>query len=94
MAAAAPTGPHGVTTTAARAATLAARAAAALPADLVRRHDHANGVSRWTVEQGIEMGRPSELTIEVTVRSGAIEAVRVGGSAVIVSEGTMDVPGP
>ena len=39
------------------------------------------------------MGRPSELTIEVTVRSGAIETVRVGGKAVIVSEGTMDVPG-
>ena len=69
-------------------------AAAALPADLVRRHDHADGLSRWTVEQGIEMGRPSELTIEVTVRSGAIEAVRVGGRAVIVSEGTMDVPDP
>ena len=69
-------------------------AAAALPADLVRRHDHADGVSRWTVEQGIEMGRPSELTIEVTVTSGTIETVRVGGTAVIVSEGTMDVPGP
>ena len=69
-------------------------AAAALPADLVRRHDHADGLSRWTVEQGIEMGRPSELKIEVTVRSGAIEAVRVGGTAVIVSEGTMDVPEP
>ena len=69
-------------------------AAAALPADLVRRHGHADGLSRWTVEQGIEMGRPSELTIEVTVRSGEIAAVRVGGTAVIVSEGTMDVPGP
>ena len=69
-------------------------AAAALPADLVRRHDHADGVSRWTIEQGIEMGRPSELTIEVTVRSGAIETVRIGGTAVIVCEGTMDVPGP
>ena len=67
-------------------------AAAALPADLVQRYKHPDGVTRWDIEQGIEMGRPSELKIEVTVKSGAIEAVRVGGKAVIVSEGTMDVP--
>ena len=67
-------------------------AAAALPADLVRRHDHADGLHRWTIEQGIEMGRPSELTVEFVVDGGALTTVRVGGSAVIVSEGTMDVP--
>lgn len=68
-------------------------AAAALPADLVQRYGQRDGITRWTIEQGIEMGRPSELTIEVTVGSGAIENVRVGGTAVIVSEGAMDVPG-
>ena len=44
------------------------------------------------VEQGVEMGRPSRLHIEVDKRSGALAAVRVGGSSVIVSEGSFTLP--
>jgi trans-2,3-dihydro-3-hydroxyanthranilate isomerase len=47
----------------------------------------------WTLEQGIEMGRPSLLYVEADRSSGATTAVRVGGSAVSVSQGTMTVPG-
>jgi len=46
----------------------------------------------WTVEQGIELGRPSLLYVEADRAKGATTAVRVGGSAVAVSRGTMVVP--
>jgi trans-2,3-dihydro-3-hydroxyanthranilate isomerase len=67
-------------------------AAAALPADLVPRHRLADGLHPWTIEQGIEIGRPSEIAIEITAANGSATTVRVGGSAVIVAEGTMEVP--
>jgi trans-2,3-dihydro-3-hydroxyanthranilate isomerase len=43
------------------------------------------------VEQGVEMGRASELFVEVDVAGGAVSGVRVGGETVLVSEGTMRV---
>lgn len=51
------------------------------------------GTLRWTVEQGFEMGRPSILRVEADRASdGAVTAVRVGGGAVRVGEGWIDVP--
>ena len=47
---------------------------------------------RWTVEQGLEMGRPSRLEIEAEVEPEGVAAVRVGGRAVLVSRGAMSVP--
>lgn len=47
---------------------------------------------RFTIEQGFEMGRPSLLHLEVDKRDGKVTAVRVGGGAVLVSEGTMEIP--
>lgn len=49
------------------------------------------GTLEWTIDQGIEMGRPSRLEIEADKVDGAITALRVGGSAVLVSEGTMQI---
>lgn len=49
----------------------------------------ADGVLRWEVAQGVEMGRPSRLSIEATKRGGTVESIRVGGSTVMVNEGTM-----
>ena len=46
----------------------------------------------WTVEQGIEIGRPSLIFVEADREDGETSAVRVGGSAVLVSSGTMRVP--
>jgi trans-2,3-dihydro-3-hydroxyanthranilate isomerase len=51
------------------------------------RDKRADGTLAWRVEQGFEMGRPSLLELEVDKKGGAITAVRVGGSAVIVSKG-------
>ncbi len=53
--------------------------------NVVRPHD---GVARIVVEQGIEMGRPSRIQVEVTVGNGGeITEVRVGGTAVTIVEG-------
>ncbi len=56
---------------------------------LAKRDPRAEGTLRWVVEQGFEMGRPSILEIEVDKRGGAITAVRVGGSSVIVTTGEL-----
>jgi trans-2,3-dihydro-3-hydroxyanthranilate isomerase len=58
---------------------------------LAARAPQSSGTLAWTVDQGIEMGRPSRLEIEADTADGVLTAVRVGGSAVFVSEGTMNV---
>lgn len=45
------------------------------------------GVARLTVAQGVEMGRPSELFVEIEGRPGDVRVVRVGGAAVTVGGG-------
>lgn len=65
-------------------------ASGALGAYLVRHGIVAptDGVARIVVEQGIEIGRPSRITVEVTCApDGAIQTVRVGGQAVTFIEG-------
>jgi trans-2,3-dihydro-3-hydroxyanthranilate isomerase len=51
-----------------------------------------DGTVAWRVDQGVEMGRPSLLELSADLQGGAVTAVRVGGSAVLVSEGTLRVP--
>jgi trans-2,3-dihydro-3-hydroxyanthranilate isomerase len=53
----------------------------------------ADGTIRCVIAQGLEMGRPSRLEVEVDKRAGAIAAVRVGGAAVLVSEGAIEARG-
>jgi trans-2,3-dihydro-3-hydroxyanthranilate isomerase len=43
------------------------------------------------VEQGFEMGRPSLIRLEITVSGGQITLVRIGGYAVPIMSGTLDV---
>jgi trans-2,3-dihydro-3-hydroxyanthranilate isomerase len=50
-----------------------------------------DGTHGWRLEQGLEMGRPSELAVEADVRGSLITAVRVAGEAVQVMQGTIDV---
>jgi trans-2,3-dihydro-3-hydroxyanthranilate isomerase len=66
-------------------------AAVGLGAWVARRRGNTDGTLRLTVEQGFEMGRPSELFVEVDVTGGEVTGVRVGGETVLVSEGTMRV---
>jgi trans-2,3-dihydro-3-hydroxyanthranilate isomerase len=48
-----------------------------------------DGTSQYWIEQGIEMGRPSRIRLEVDMNGGAITAARIGGQAVKVAEGTL-----
>jgi trans-2,3-dihydro-3-hydroxyanthranilate isomerase len=67
-------------------------AAAALGGYLSRAEGSEEASLAWTVEQGIEIGRPSLLYVEADRAGGTTSAVRVGGSAVQVSHGIMRVP--
>jgi trans-2,3-dihydro-3-hydroxyanthranilate isomerase len=67
-------------------------AAAALGGYLSKIDGRQEARLKWTVEQGSEIGRPSLLYVEADRSGGATVAVRVGGSAVAVSRGTMVVP--
>ena len=68
-------------------------AASALAGYLGLRDPMRDGTLRWTIEQGIEMGRPSRIELECDKEAGKIVAVRVGGGAVMMSKGEMDIPG-
>ncbi|HEY4304284.1 MAG TPA: PhzF family phenazine biosynthesis protein [Gemmatimonadaceae bacterium] len=63
-------------------------AASCLSGYLAARDSRRDGTLRWVVEQGFEMGRPSILELEADKKDGAITAVRVGGTTVMVQEGT------
>ena len=67
-------------------------AAVALGGYLAAREPRPEGTFTWSIAQGLEMGRPSRLDVEVVKREGRVTEVAVGGSAVIVSEGSMEVP--
>jgi trans-2,3-dihydro-3-hydroxyanthranilate isomerase len=64
-------------------------AAAAFGGYLAAREESRSGTHRWIIEQGFEMGRPSILHVETDVAAGSVTAVRVGGTAVRMSEGTL-----
>jgi trans-2,3-dihydro-3-hydroxyanthranilate isomerase len=56
-----------------------------------------HGAIAWgdeiVIEQGVEMRRPSLLHARADGRDGTIEAVEVGGSAVVVARGEFRLPG-
>jgi trans-2,3-dihydro-3-hydroxyanthranilate isomerase len=64
-------------------------AAAAFAGYLAKRSWHKEGTLKWTLEQGFEMRRPSLLYVEADIANGAVTAVRVGGTAVRMSEGAL-----
>ena len=43
----------------------------------------------FTIQQGVEMGRPSEIRVEVARRDRGAFAIRIGGRCAIVGEGSM-----
>lgn len=50
-----------------------------------------DGTHTFRLEQGYEMGRPSNLDMEADVAGGTLTAVRIAGTAVRVMEGFLDV---
>jgi trans-2,3-dihydro-3-hydroxyanthranilate isomerase len=49
----------------------------------------ADGQHWMTVEQGYEMGRPSQIDLHLTVENGLLVKAAIGGSAIIISEGQL-----
>ena len=66
-------------------------ATALLAAQLLTAEKLKDGSHHWQLEQGYEMGRPSDLRLEADVAGGALKAVRVGGSAVRVMSGEIEI---
>jgi trans-2,3-dihydro-3-hydroxyanthranilate isomerase len=65
-------------------------AAAAFAGVLGRFGGFGDGTYSITIEQGYEMGRPSLITLGLTLQGGALTAGTVGGGAVVMSEGTIE----
>ena len=66
-------------------------AAAAFAGVIARFDARADGRHDVAIEQGVEMGRPSLVRLEVELAVGRLSGARIGGAAVVVSEGTMTV---
>lgn len=52
-------------------------------------YEYEASTTHMVFEQGYEMGRPSLIDVEVDIREGAVDEVRVGGQVVIVIEGEL-----
>jgi trans-2,3-dihydro-3-hydroxyanthranilate isomerase len=50
------------------------------------------GTNHFDLFQGYDMGRPSQLHLEIDLTQGSIEAVRVAGTSVAISSGTISIP--
>jgi trans-2,3-dihydro-3-hydroxyanthranilate isomerase len=67
-------------------------AAAAFGGYLTWRSNMRDGMLKCLIHQGVEMGRPSRLEVEIDAIGGEVKAVRVGGASVLVSSGTLYHP--
>jgi len=63
----------------------------ALAGLLAHQDSKASGDYAWRIAQGVEMGRPSVLRARATKQDGVVTATYVGGSAVFVAEGEIEV---
>ncbi len=66
-------------------------AAAAFAATLMAFEHPADGERQFVLEQGVEMGRPSEIVLTLTISGGHLAEASIGGSAVVLSEGVMEI---
>ena len=65
-------------------------AAAALAGHLAGRSGLEDGWHAWTIAQGVEMGRPSLITVRGRREGGRAVEVEVGGAAVLVARGELE----
>lgn len=65
--------------------------AAAAFAGMIHRFDELpEGLYKGMIEQGLEMGMPSEVFLEFEVENRNIRVVRIGGSAIVTKKGTLE----
>lgn len=67
-------------------------AAGPLGAYLARHAHPGEPCCRFLLEQGYEMGRPSLIEVEIDRSGEEFTAVRVGGPAVIIASGVLEIP--
>jgi trans-2,3-dihydro-3-hydroxyanthranilate isomerase len=67
-------------------------AAAAFAGYVAKRAPRESATLRFTAHQGIEIGRPSRLDVEVDTSPEGVRAVRVAGASVLIASGTLHVP--
>lgn len=66
--------------------------AAAAFAGVIAQYDQPpGGEHRYEIEQGFEMGRPSHIQLSLVMNDGRLQTVRIGGHAVRVSDGEIEV---
>ena len=65
-------------------------AAAAFAGVMMQFEPRGDGEHAFVIEQGYEMGRPSEIDLQIAIREGAIASAEIGGSAVVVCEGEIE----
>jgi trans-2,3-dihydro-3-hydroxyanthranilate isomerase len=66
-------------------------AAAAFAGTLMQCEPLGTGQHDVVIEQGVEMGRPSEIALQLVIENGALASAEIGGHAVIVSRGEIEV---
>ncbi|ACL55969.1 PhzF family phenazine biosynthesis protein [Methylobacterium nodulans] len=66
-------------------------AVAAFAGALMQFEPLGEGTHDFVIAQGHEMGRPSEIALQMVIAEGALRAAEVGGSAVVVTEGEIRV---
>ncbi len=62
-------------------------AAATFAGTLMQFEPLGSGEHDILIRQGYEMGRPSDIALQLVIRDGALASAEIGGGAVIVSEG-------
>lgn len=50
-----------------------------------------DGLHHFTIEQGFEMSRPSLIKLEIDMANGKLDASRIGGQAVKITEGVISI---
>ena len=66
-------------------------ATALLAAQLLSAEKLKDGTHHWQLEQGYEMGRPSDLHLEADVKNAKLTAVRIGGGAIQLMSGEIEL---
>lgn len=64
-------------------------AAAAFAGALMQFEPLGDGKHDVPIRQGVEMGRPSEIALQLVIEKGALAAAEIGGGAVVISRGEL-----
>jgi trans-2,3-dihydro-3-hydroxyanthranilate isomerase len=67
-------------------------ACAALVGAMASKHDFGGTAYRLSIQQGVLMGRPSEIEAEARKSGGVVTSVSVGGATAYIASGDIEVP--